>query len=234
MERKQSERIQTSIINALEKKALVWMAGKMPAWVNSDMLTFTGVFGAVIIMTGYILSLVNLNFLWLASLGFVINWFGDSLDGTLARVRNQQRPLYGFFIDHNIDCINEALMFIGIGISPMVNMNVALMVLAAYLTLSVSVYINSHLKNEFRLTYAKMGPTELRIIVIILNTLYLYVTPLREFALDINILGRTRTFGIIDFVAIVILVGLTIAYLGSLVKDAKYYAKLEPLKKDNE
>jgi len=234
MERKQSERIQTSIFNALEKKALVWLAGKMPSWVNSDMLTFTGVFGAVVIMAGYALSLINLNFLWLASFGFVINWFGDSLDGTLARVRNQQRPLYGFFIDHNIDCINEALMFVGIGISPMVNMNIALMVLAAYLTLSVSVYINSHLKNEFKLTYAKLGPTELRIIVIILNTLFLYVPFLREFRLDFNLIGRFFSYGVIDIVAMIILVGLIIVYLSGLVKDAKYYAELDPLKKNNE
>jgi len=234
MERKQSERIQTSLINALEKKALVWMAGKMPSWVNSDMLTFTGVFGAVVILTGYALSLINLNFLWLASLGFVINWFGDSLDGTLARVRKQQRPLYGFFIDHNIDCINEALMFAGIGISPMVNMNVALMVLAAYLTLSVSVYINSHLKNEFKLTYAKLGPTELRIIVIILNTVFLYVPFLREFKIDFTFIGRAFSYGVIDIVALVILAGLVIVYLNTLVKDGKYYAELDPLKKNDE
>ena len=108
METKQSTRIQTSILNAAEKKALVWMAERCPRWVTSDMLTFLGFVGAVIIGAGYALCGVSYNFLWLASFGFIVNWFGDSLDGTLARVRHQQRPNYGFFLDHNIDCINEA------------------------------------------------------------------------------------------------------------------------------
>ena len=231
---KQSTRIQTSILSKPEKKFLVWAASRMPRWVTSDMLTWFGVFGSFLTGLGYVLSNYNLNWIWLSSLGLIINWFGDSMDGSLARVRNQQRPLYGYYLDHNIDCVCEFFIFVGIGMSGLLNFWLALLCYVVYLQLEVYVAINAKIKNEFKLTYAKMGPTELRIIVIILNTLYLYVTPLREFALDINILGRTRTFGIIDFVAIVILVGLTIAYLGSLVKDAKYYAKLDPLKKDNE
>ena len=124
METKQSVRIQTSILNAAEKKLLVRIAAHLPSWVTSDLMTFTGFLGAIIIATGYVLSNININFLWLSSFGFLVNWFGDSLDGTIARVRNQQRPSYGFFLDHNIDCINEAIMFTGAGLSRLMNLNI--------------------------------------------------------------------------------------------------------------
>ena len=114
-ERKQSERIQTSILNAAERKALVWLASKQPAWMTSNILTFIGVIGSVIIALGYILSDRNISWLWLASAGFVINWYGDSLDGSLARFRKTQRPVYGFYLDHMVDVFNEMFMFVGVG-----------------------------------------------------------------------------------------------------------------------
>lgn len=232
METKQSTRIQTSILNAAEKKALVWMAERCPGWVTSDMLTFLGFVGAVIIGAGYALCGISYSFLWLASFGFIVNWFGDSLDGTLARVRNQQRPNYGFFLDHNIDCINEAIMFIGIGISPLMYLSNALLVLAAYFMLSVYVYISAHLKGEFKLTYAKLGPTEFRMIMIIINMLVFFITPIREFSVEFALFGNEFVYTVFDFAAIIIFVFLIIMYLASLFKDAKYYAALEPLKKN--
>ncbi len=95
MKEEQSKRIQTSVLNAAEKKVLVWLAQRQPRWVTSDMLTAIGVVGAIVVAVGYILSNRHIGWLWLASLGFVINWYGDSLDGTLARVRGTQRPVYG-------------------------------------------------------------------------------------------------------------------------------------------
>ena len=228
---KQAQRIQTSILNAAEKKALVWMAQRLPRWVTSDMMTFTGFVGAVIICVGCILSNQSPYWLWLSIGGLVVNWFGDSLDGTIARVRNQQRPKYGFFLDHNVDCINEAIMFVGFGLSPYMNLSIALMVLVIYLMISVYVYINSHLKGEFKLTYAKMGPTELRLIIIIANLLFMYVAPIREFALETTILGESVTFRILDFIGLFLLVAISIAYLVSLYKDRKYFAALEPLER---
>lgn len=232
MENKQAERIQTSILNAAEKKALVWLAERQPKWVTSDFLTFIGFLGAVIIAVGYGLSGISINFLWLASFGFLVNWYGDSMDGTLARVRHQQRPKYGFFIDHNIDCINEAIMFIGAGLSPLLNLNIAFLVLTAYLILSISVYINTHLKNEFRLTYGKMGPTELRIIIVIVNTLFIFFAPLREFAWHLSIGSWSLTLSLLDIIALVIFALLMLFYFISLVRDGKQYAAMEPLKKD--
>ena len=230
-DRKQSVRIQTSILNAAEKKVLVWIAQRLPRWMTSNHLTFIGMFGALVVALGYALSSRDIQWLWLASLGFVINWFGDSLDGSLARVRNEQRPVYGFFLDHNIDCINEMMMFVGVGLSPLMNLDITLVVLALYLMLSVSVYINAHLKNEFKLTYGGLGPTEFRIIVIIVNTCFIFIRPLRDFLWTPSAFGTVWAFTVMDIVGIAIALILTVFYIVNLIQDAGYYAKVDPRKK---
>ena len=96
MGKETSERIQTSVLNAAEKKVLVWLAQRQPAWVTSDFLTYTGVVGALVCAVGFVLAHIDKNYLWISSLGLVINWYGDSLDGTLARVRNAQNPFMDF------------------------------------------------------------------------------------------------------------------------------------------
>lgn len=226
---KPSKRIQTSILNAPEKKFLVWLAGKMPAWVNSDMLTFTGSAGAFMFGLGYALTPVDINFLWLSCLGLFINWFGDSLDGTLARVRNCQRPKYGFFIDHMMDCINEVMMFVGCGLSVLMRLDIALIVLVCYLLLTVYVFTSAHLKGEFKLTYAKVGPTEFRIIILIATLLFLYVEPLRTFSHVFNIFGTEVLASLLDIISSVIAIFLLIMYISSVIKDAREYAREEPL-----
>lgn len=143
-----SKRIQTSVLNGMEKKALVWLAQRQPKWMNSDMLTLIGVIGSIVVAAGYVLSNYNMAWLWLASAGFLINWYGDSLDGTLARVRGTQRPVYGFYLDHNVDGVTMAIMCIGAGLSDLLNLYVAMAVLVVYLLLSISVYINAHLKGS--------------------------------------------------------------------------------------
>ena len=137
MGKETSQRIQTSLLNAAEKRILIWLAQRQPSWVTSDMLTFLGVGGAVICALGFLLSCWNIQWLWLSSLGLVINWYGDSLDGTLARVRNTQRPVYGFFIDHTLDAITICIMCIGAGLSPMLRLDIAMLILAGYLCLSI-------------------------------------------------------------------------------------------------
>ncbi len=146
MEGKTEVRIQTSILNKMEKRILVAMANRMPCWITSDNLTVVGVIGALTTGVGYVLSSWNLNFLWLASFGLILNWFGDSLDGTLARVRNAQRPIYGFYIDHNIDGLTITIMCIGAGLSPMIKFSTAMLILVGYLLLSIFTYINAYLK----------------------------------------------------------------------------------------
>ena len=198
--------------------------------MTSDILTFIGVLGAVMAAVGYALSNYDIRWLWFASFGFFVNWYGDSLDGTLARVRGTQRPVYGFYLDHCIDGITMAIMCVGAGLSDLLNLYIAMAVLVVYLLLSISVYINAHLKGEFKLTYAGMGPTEFRIIMIIVNTLFIYIAPLREYALTVNVLGTDIILGSFDIVGLAILFVLVAIHLSNFAGDAKAYSKIDPLK----
>ena len=224
-------RIQTSVLNALEKKVLVWLAQRQPRWVTSDMLTYIGVLGAVVIAAGYILASHNINFLWLSSLGFIINWYGDSLDGTLARVRNTQRPIYGYYLDHTVDAINEVMIFVGVGLSGLMHLEIALLALVMYLLMTINLSINAHLKKEFKLTYAKMGPTEFRIIMILINTLFATISPLREFSHSFVIFGSEFTFKALDYIGIAIVIILAMMHLTTIRNDIKGYAEIDPMPK---
>lgn len=227
---KQSQRIQTSIINGVEKRVLVWLAERQPRWATSDMLTLVGVVGAFLTGLGFYLTHYNINWLWLSSAGLVVNWYGDSLDGTLARVRNCQRPLYGYYIDHTVDCINEAFMFIGAGLSPLVDLDLALYVFVLYLFMTINVSVNAHLKSEFRLTYAKLGPTEFRLIIVIANTVLILFPRLVTYTLTLG----CRAYTTLDLVAIAIIVMLAVIYLATIVADARHYAAVDPKKKTKE
>lgn len=222
-------RIQTSVLNAAEKKVLVWLAQRQPRWMTSDILTYIGTFGAIVIAAGYVLSAWNPAFLWFSSMGFVINWYGDSLDGTLARVRNLQRPVYGYYLDHTIDAINEVIIFVGVGLSGLIHLEIALLALVMYLLMTINVSINAHLKKEFRLTYAKMGPTEFRIIMIIINTLFALVRPLREFSHEFVLFGHDLVFGALDYIGVVIVIILAVLHLAEVRKDVRDYAEMDPM-----
>jgi phosphatidylglycerophosphate synthase len=163
------------LLGPLEKPLLQWFCARMPLWVNSDILTILGVLGSVLVFSSYWLTNIDKNFLWLASLGIFIHWFGDSLDGTLARYRKVERPRYGFFIDHTLDSFSSVLFFIGIGLSPYVRLEVAALACIVYLLLLVLIYINTVVGGEFKISYAKIGPTEIRIIVILVNTIIFFL-----------------------------------------------------------
>lgn len=226
MGNEKSERIQTSILNNLEKRALIWLANRQPKWVTSDMLTFIGVLGSVICAVGYALSKYNLFWLWLSSFGLVVNWYGDSLDGTLARVRDTQRPIYGFFIDHSLDAITICIMCIGAGLSPVFRMEISMLLLIGYLVLSVYTYICTIIKDEFRLTYGGgFGPTELRLFIIILNTIVMYTS-----WIEIKFNIYHYNFGIYDIVGFVLAVSLFGMWLQQFLLDRKVLAEKDPLK----
>lgn len=225
MGKETSERIQTSILNAAEKKLLVWLAQRQPGWMTSDFLTYLGLVGAMICALGFILAHQNVYYLWISSLGLFINWYGDSLDGTLARVRNTQRPVYGFFIDHTLDAITICLMCIGAGLSPMFRLDVAMLVLAGYLVLSIYTYISTILRGQFLLTYGNFGPTELRLIIILINTIYMY-TSLPEIGWIIG----GQHLGLFDMAGLFIAVFLFTAWLVQFLKDRSILDKQDPLK----
>lgn len=227
----QATRIQTSIINGLEKKALIWIAKRLPRWVTSDMLTAVGTLGALVVAIGFALSGRSIQWLWLSSAGLVVNWFGDSLDGTLARVRNCQRPIYGYYVDHTVDCVNEGLMFIGAGLSPFLHLDFALLAFAIYLVLTINVSINAHLKGEFRLTYIKLGPTEFRLIIVIADTLLIAIPALTAICHSYTLFGHFITMRILDYVAVVIIGFMSLIYIATTISDARKYAVIDPPKK---
>lgn len=220
MERKQATRIQESVLNSLEHKALIWLAARQPKWVNSDMLTAIGTFGAFLIGLGYALTSVNINFLWLSTFGLLVNWYGDSLDGNLARYRNKQRPIYGYYLDHTMDVINESMMFFGAGMAPFFDMRLTLSAFILYLLMTLNVSMNAHLKSEFKLTYLKLGPTEFRIIIAIANTVLLCFG---ERILD-SVIPNC-------FIGLVVLM-LGIIYVITVISDLKHYAAIDPMPKD--
>jgi phosphatidylglycerophosphate synthase len=217
-------RIQTSILNGVEKRVLVWLAERQPRWVTSDLLTYIGVAGALVCGLGFALSSLDIGWLWLSSAGLVINWYGDSLDGTLARVRGTQRPKYGFFIDHSIDAITITMMCVGAGLSPLLRLDVALGVLAAYLIISVYTYVCTIVTNQMRLTYGKLGPTEFRLIVILTNTLFIY-TPWHN--LTLGVVGIE--LGLFDLVALAAILLMAILWLRQWLSDRRRLSRLDPL-----
>jgi len=226
MGNEKAERIQTSLLNAMEKKALIWLAQRQPRWVTSDMLTYFGMFGAAVCALGYALSNWNIYWLWLSSFGLFINWYGDSLDGTLARVRQLQRPIYGFFIDHSLDAIAICFFCIGGGLSRMFNMEIAMLILVGYLVLSTYTYICTIIKDEFRLTYGgAFGPTEMRLFIILLNTLAMY-TPWITIRYD----WCGYQFGVFDIVGFMISVVLFGMWISQFLKDRRLLAERDPLK----
>ncbi len=167
---KDHKRVNDILLGPLERPALQWLAAHLPAWATPDMMTVIGICGALVITLGYGLSRFHPAFLWLATIGFIINWFGDSLDGTLARFRHIERPKYGFYIDHVTDCVTEIIIILGLGLSHYISFSVASMCCIAYIAMSVLVYVRMNVMGEFKISYGKLGPTEVRVLAIGLTT----------------------------------------------------------------
>ncbi|MET1754294.1 CDP-alcohol phosphatidyltransferase family protein [Novosphingobium sp. RD2P27] len=159
-------RIQENILARHERRVLDWLCARMPAWVTPDLLTALGVFGAVLTFAGYAASNLAEEWLWIAIVGYVVQWFGDSMDGSLARFRRIERPSYGYFIDHSCDGLTTALIVWGIGTTPYVTMDVVMVALVGYLLLSIHAYLSARVLGEFKLSYLAAGPTELRFLLI--------------------------------------------------------------------
>jgi archaetidylinositol phosphate synthase len=161
-----AKRIQESALARGEKRTLIWMAERTPAWINSDHLTVLGF--AAQVATGGCYALARFNRLWLiASIGFlVLNWLGDSLDGTLARVRQKQRPRYGFYVDHILDSIGALALMGGLALSGYMSPAVAAGLLVMFLLLSIQSYLATYTLGEFRMSFWSFGPTELRVLLV--------------------------------------------------------------------
>jgi archaetidylinositol phosphate synthase len=162
-------RLQESFTARAERRALAWLAERLPSWVNSDHLTLVGFVAMFLAGASYALARTNRVGLILATIFLALNWFGDSLDGTLARLRNRQRPRYGFYVDHMIDTVGGFFLMGGLAISGIVDWRIALGMFVAFLMLSVEVYLAAYTMGTFRLSFAKFGPTEIRILLAVGN-----------------------------------------------------------------
>lgn len=170
-------RIQANALASSERRLLTWFCGRMPVWVTPDILTFCGMVGALGVFVGYAASANSAAWLWLAIAGYIIQWFGDSMDGSLARYRAIERPGYGYFLDHSCDSIAIVLILAGLGLSPYVRLDVALFSVIGYFLLSIHTYLSARVINEFRLSYGAFGPTELRLLLVTLTLTMFFLGP---------------------------------------------------------
>jgi archaetidylinositol phosphate synthase len=154
-----------------EGRVLEWIARRLPGWLMPDHLTALGVVAAFGIAGAYLLSNGDKAWLWAASALLVVHWLGDSLDGTLARVRRIERPKYGYYLDHLVDALATAVIGLGLGLSPWMLLAVGLTIVVAYLVLSINTYLETYAFGVFTLGYGRLGPTEARLGLIALNTL---------------------------------------------------------------
>jgi phosphatidylglycerophosphate synthase len=207
---KSAARHQESLVAPLEKKALIGIARRLPRWVHSDHLTLLGFAGMVLAGVCYFYS--RSHPLWLvgAVAGLALNWFGDSLDGTLARVRNRQRPRYGFYVDHVIDAFGALFLISGLGLSGYMSGTIALILIIAYFLLSIELYLATYTIGVFRLSFGIWGPTELRIVVAF-GTLYLLKKPVVSIG--------SGQYRLCDVAGIVTIVGLGLFTIYSVIQN---------------
>src|ERR1700728_4156291 len=164
-----ARRTNQALTASIEKRVLQWMAHRAPRWLSSDQLTLLGFAAQIGAGAGYALSRYNRYALLLVIVCLVLNWFGDSMDGTLARVRCQQRPRYGFYVDHMVDVFGSIALMCGLGYSGMLHWQTAIAMLVAFLLLSCESYLATYTLSHFQLSQGIFGPTEIRLLLIIGN-----------------------------------------------------------------
>ncbi len=201
------------LLAAPEARVLEWVATRLPAWVKPDHLTALGVLAALGIAAAYVLSNGDAAWLWAASALLVVHWLGDSLDGTLARVRRTERPRYGYYLDHLVDAFATAAIGIGLGLSPHMLLAVGFAIVVAYLILSINTYLETHAFGVFTLGYGRLGPTEARLLLIGVNGLLA--------------LGVIQ-FGVLDVLGIGLVAAMAAALVVRAARNLKRLAELEP------
>jgi phosphatidylglycerophosphate synthase len=209
------------VLARAEARVLGWIATRLPAWVKPDHLTGLGVAAALGIAAAYLLSNGDSAWLWAASALLVVHWLGDSLDGTLARVRGTERPRYGYYLDHLVDALATALIGLGLGLSPYMLLAVGLTIVIAYLILSINTYLETHAFGVFALGYGGVGPTEVRLVLIALNTLIALGVGL---GFTVGDLGLT----VLDLIGLGIAGVMIAALIARAGRNLKRLAELEP------
>ena len=204
-----------------EKRVLTAIARRLPRWILPDDLTRLGVAAAVAICAAYQLSNDGRAWLWVASALLVVHWLGDSLDGTLARVRGIERPRYGYYLDHLVDALSTACIGIGLGLSPFMLLSTGALIVVAYLMLSINVYLESYALGRFSIGYGRIGPTEVRLVLIALN-----IALALGLGLDFRLAGLGLTA--FDVVGLGVAVVMCVLMAGRAVSNLRRLSRDEP------
>jgi archaetidylinositol phosphate synthase len=217
---KEASRSQFSLLAPLEKRVLIWLARRTPNWINSDHLTILGLSALLGAGLSYWYARYRHAGLLLTVLFLALNWLGDSLDGTLARVRNRQRPRYGFYVDHVVDAFGTLFLLSGLALSGYMSKPIAAALLTAYLMLSIEVYLATYTIGTFHLSFWKFSPTELRILLAIGN-IALLCCPLVQLA--------GSTYRLYDVGGAIGVTGLVLTLLASVIRHTLYLYRAERL-----
>lgn len=209
-----------SLLAAPEKRLLVWIAGRLPRSVNPDHLTLLALMAMAGCGAAFAASRWDPRALWGVVIGLAVNWFGDSLDGTLARVRRAERPRYGFYVDHVLDIVGTTVLLAGIACSGYMTPIVAMALLAAYLLVAAEVFLATSAHGVFRMSFLWFGPTELRI-VLAAGTLALFNAPV----VDLRWFGTHLLF---DVGGVGAMAGLAIALVCAAIRNTRVLARMEP------
>jgi phosphatidylglycerophosphate synthase len=215
------QRTSEFILSGFEKRVLPWLAARLPRWVLPDHLTALGLAASTFIAVAYMLSNRDPRWLWAVSAALVVQWFGDSLDGNLARYRKITRPRYGYYLDHLTDAYSTLAIGLGLGLSPYMLLAVGLAIVTAYLILSINVYLETYVFGEFSFSYGKLGPTEVRVLLILLNAAAYFVG-----AWQFQLLGFYMTA--FDVAGAIIAIAMLVLLLGRAAGNLRKLAVLEP------
>jgi phosphatidylglycerophosphate synthase len=213
------KRVKDMLLGSLERPALKWLCEHSPAWLTPDMLTTIGLLGGAISFLGYLLSNQHPAYLLIASFGLLVNWYGDSMDGSLARYRKIERPRYGFFVDHTLDALAQLIFFIGFAVSPYARFDVAMATLVVYYLMDILVLARNSVQGEFKITYGKIGPTEVRALVILINTVLMFWSPVLKLELG--------EFGLLDLVLMIVGVSFFWVYVAEMMRLSKLLRDLD-------
>jgi archaetidylinositol phosphate synthase len=210
-----------SPLASLEKRVLIWIARRLPQAVGSDHLTLLGLVSMVGVGVAFAASARAPRVLYLVPVLLAINWFGDSLDGTVARVRNRQRPRYGYYVDHVVDVVGAVALFGGLALSGGMQPLIAMALLVAYVAAMAEVFLATHVTHVFRLAAFGFGPTELRIVLAI-GAVALVGRPLVE-------VPGIGPVGLFDLGGVIATAGIATAFAASAVRTAIALAREERL-----
>ena len=214
-------RVHQSWLAHHERRMLVWLAARLPAWITPDHLTLLGIAGALLCGLSFAACLLWPPLLWVACAGLVLNWFGDSLDGSLARFRHIERPRYGFFIDHSADVVSQLLIFLGLGLSPYMRFDMACLALLSYWLAALYTFIRAVATRVFQISYLGIGPTEIRL-GLLAYTLGLILFHPFTVATPIGRLSLIDGFVLVTFCVVFVL------FLMAVWSEGQRLGKLEP------